>query len=95
MIKAIVVAADYRQFATYLRNRGFNRAEYGYFIWNHPEKAYGLDKKKVKVLWLEGWIEGTEQYNPEYVSNSLKFLKLFENQQQVSEVWIYGQGSFI
>lgn len=92
MIKAIVVAKNYSQFATYIRNRGFNREEYGYFIWSNPEKAYGLKKKEVKVLWLEGWSEGTANQNPQHIKYGMNFLKTFTNHSEVSEVWIYGQG---
>jgi predicted acyl esterase len=93
MIKAIVVARDYSQFATYLRNRGFKREEYGYFIWTEPSKIQALDKREVKVLWLEGWSDGTTHYNPEIVSHGVKLLKLFTNHSEVSEVWIYGQST--
>jgi hypothetical protein len=92
MIKAIVVARDYSQFATYIRNRGLNRAEYGYFQWESPEKAYGLDKREVKVLWLEGWSHGTNESNRKHVINVIPFLKTFTNHSDVSEVWIYGKG---
>jgi hypothetical protein len=92
MIKAIVVARDYSQFATYLRNRGLNRSEYGFFLWNHPEHIYGLKKQEVKVLWLEGWSDGTVKVNPEHVRNGIRELKEFTNHSDVSEVWIYGQG---
>lgn len=95
MIKAIVVAKEYRQFATYVRNRRLNRAEYGCFNWNHPENIRGLDKKNVKVLWLEGWSDGTSGYNPEYIKKGINELKTFTNHTEVSEGWIYNESSFV
>jgi hypothetical protein len=92
MIKAIVVPKNFQQYATYLRNRGFNRVEYGYLNWNDVWKIRGLDKRETKVLWLEGWSDGTVKVNPEHVRNGIRELKEFTNHTEVSEVWIYGQG---
>jgi hypothetical protein len=88
MIKAIVVAANFSQYATYLRNRGFNRTEYAYYRAGYPHECYGLDKEKTKVLWFEGWDE-----NSLMATDDINFLKhRFSNHQTVSEVWIYGKG---
>lgn len=87
MIKAIVVANTYSQFATYIRNRNLNRNEYGYYVTGKPEKCIGLNREKTKVLWLEGW-----SMNDRMESKDVDFLKnQFENHQQVPEGFIYGQ----
>lgn len=86
MIKSIVVAANYSQFATYIRNRGLNRTEYGYAVGNLAE-IRPLDKDKVKVLWLDGWSD-----NKRITVDEMKFFKLFKNHQQVPEGFIYGEG---
>lgn len=88
MIKAIVVAKDFSQYATYLRNRKFSREEYGYF--NNYAQVIGLNKN-TKVLWLEGWRD-----NKFITHSDIKHLTTrFHDHAQVSEVWIYGEGSFI
>lgn len=86
MIKAVVVAKDYSQFATYIRNRGLNREHYGYAA-GHEGSVRGLNKDEVKVLWLDGWSE-----NKQVTVDLVKLLKLFKNHQEVGEGWIYGQG---
>jgi hypothetical protein len=86
VIKAIVVSLSYSQFATYIRNRRLNRAEYGHYKATKPEHCYGLPQN-TKVLWLEGWSE-----NPDLTVKDVQFLKdRFYNHQEVSEVWIYGE----
>lgn len=90
MIKAIVVARNFSQYATYLRNRGFNRVEYAHYRGN-PNDCYGLDVDTTKVLWLDGWNE-----NNFMKPSDVGFLKnRFSQHINVSEVWIYGKGSFI
>lgn len=91
MIKAIVVAFNFSQYATYIRNRGFKREEYGCYIAGRQEDCRGLDVDTTKVLWLDGWSE-----NESYTTSDIVFLKeRFNQHQNVSEVWIYGKGSFV
>lgn len=87
MIKAIVVAANFHQYATYIRNRGLNRAEYGYYGGNEPSKLYGLSHD-LPVLMLEGWSE-----NKNFTPNDLECIKhRFKDIRTVSEGWIYNEG---
>lgn len=88
-MKAIVLGMNYSQFATYIRNRGLNRDNYGYYNGGNPEKLYGLSQD-TKVLMLEGWSEN-RGYSPE----DIQYIKeRFKNIQYVSEGWIYGEGTF-
>lgn len=88
MIKAIVVARDYSQFAMYLRNKRLLREEYGYYVVGHPEKCYGLDREKTKVYWLEGWSE-----NEKMSTHDVNYLRsVYVNHTTVPEGWIYNEG---
>jgi hypothetical protein len=86
MIKAVVVARDYSQFTTYIRNRRLNREEYG--CWRGKEDdCIGLDGDTVKVLWLEGWSE-----NERIKASDIEFLKeKFSHHKNIPEGWIYNE----
>jgi hypothetical protein len=87
MIKAIVVAASFHQYATYMRNRNLRRDEYGYYRGGHPSDCYGLSTD-TPVLWLEGWSNSKS-----LKGSDIDFLKhRFTNHKQVGETFIYGQG---
>jgi hypothetical protein len=86
MIKAIVVAHNFSQYATYIRNRNLRRDEYGYYKGDVGD-VIGLDVK-TPVFWLEGWSE-SKNIN----SKDIQFLKgRFTTHKQVGETFIYGQG---
>lgn len=86
MIKAIVVAHNFSQYATYIRNRNLRRDEYGYYKGDFSD-VQGLDFG-TPVLWLEGWSESKN-----ISSKDIQLLKhRFTTHKQVGETFIYGQG---
>lgn len=87
MIKGIVVAENFSQYATYIRNRNLLREDYEYFKADMPDTIRGLPPD-IPVLWLEGW-SGSKNMT----GAAVDFLKKrFTTHKQVGETFIYGKG---
>jgi hypothetical protein len=87
MIKAVVLGAHYTQFTTYIRNRKYNRNNYGYYNGGDPLMLYGLHHE-TPIRLLEGW-----QQNPNYTVNDMVWINWrFENIDFISEEKIYNEG---
>lgn len=86
MIKRIVVAANYSQFATYCRNRNFVREETAYYKAGEPWHCNGLSSD-IPIHMLDGWSE-----NKKLTDEDLAYLKRkFKTIKQIPEWRIYSE----
>jgi hypothetical protein len=87
MIKRIVVANNFTQYATYVRNRKWTRSDAGFYIAGEPIICLGLPRD-TPVHWLEGWSDDSKINNAD-----IDFLKhRFTTHKEISEEKIHYEG---
>lgn len=90
MIKAIVIAASFHQYATYIRNRRYKRDEYLYYGGGDIGQILGFNKQTTVFHLLEGW-----QENRNLTAADARFISLIfniENIHFIPERKIYNEG---
>lgn len=87
MIKAVVLGYSYTQYATWIRNRHYNRNNYAYYSGGREDLIRGMNRD-TPIYFLEGWSDNTT-----YTKADIDFIESrFHNFKHISERAVMNEG---